>query len=883
MFLDTYQAAILEEYSYAKQHIVKMPLFEPKFMYEEGDKFVYSFNAGKELGIPDSTPVIVYNAFKNILGEVLYINGDEIVLMLSEKIDIQARIEFSSSVHVLLLRLVERLKTIDYSSSLVKQLINGRDEIIEDSSIKKGQDIAIEFSCNNPISIIWGPPGTGKTYTLAEIAWRFYKQGKSVLVVSQSNIAVDNAMLAIKKKTTFCDEGKIFRAGYSKIKDIVSKSNKDDIFINVHQYIEKTEPELILEKDNLLKLKDKEKDPEKLKIINNRIRLIRQLIVSKEVDLISNAKILGTTISKATVDDRIYNRKFDVVLFDESSMAYIPQVLYACSLALSNFICIGDFRQLPPIVQCSEENILNKDIFHFLSIFDGYRFRNHKWLVMLYEQRRMAPKIADFVNENIYNDEIANHESVYENREDVIERAPIAGYTIGYFNTDNISANALSKMVGFTNSHFNIVSAFISVLLAIQAMEDGQKSVAILAPYKNQVNLIKNILKDVRIPTEDYEITCSTIHQYQGRESDVVVFDSVDGYPMKTLGKMLQNGDDTNRLINVAVTRARGKFIFIGSRHKTRNSGVFNRLYDYLFALGKEILLEDIPEMKQPRLLFTDSKKFLEEDIKRVNKKLCFLASSAVIDDLDLLKLIDNHVSNSNADFIAIDKNISQNDSNILLGRLSSSAEKKRVFKSFAYSLDSIICFDDKAIWVPIYSNSSKSIRYIGFHGKRATNIIKDFEVETIESEINMGLTPLKAIPKVGQNFVVCPQCGLNFMLEGQDCCSVCLNNKILARGDVFIDDKNKVSRFDILFLWSCFTGEKVKFFIKSIRAQSMIKILRTNPNIKHIYENNDYYFDKNDVFNEFFRLQPELKKYITKWGISSYDDLFSRRFWIRF
>ena len=43
----------------------------------------------------------------------------------------------------------------------------------------------------NPVTFVWGPPGTGKTYTLARVAANKYFQKKRVLILSHSNQAVN--------------------------------------------------------------------------------------------------------------------------------------------------------------------------------------------------------------------------------------------------------------------------------------------------------------------------------------------------------------------------------------------------------------------------------------------------------------------------------------------------------------------------------------------------------------------------------------------------------------------------------------------------------------------------------------------------------------------
>ena len=56
------------------------------------------------------------------------------------------------------------------------------------------QNNAIKSALSNDITYIWGPPGTGKTTVIGQIIYELYKHGRSVLLVSHTNMAVDGAI-----------------------------------------------------------------------------------------------------------------------------------------------------------------------------------------------------------------------------------------------------------------------------------------------------------------------------------------------------------------------------------------------------------------------------------------------------------------------------------------------------------------------------------------------------------------------------------------------------------------------------------------------------------------------------------------------------------------
>lgn len=59
---------------------------------------------------------------------------------------------------------------------------------------------AIRRSLGSDTTYVWGPPGTGKTTTLARIVEAHYRAGRSVLLVSNTNIAVDTALERVAER-----------------------------------------------------------------------------------------------------------------------------------------------------------------------------------------------------------------------------------------------------------------------------------------------------------------------------------------------------------------------------------------------------------------------------------------------------------------------------------------------------------------------------------------------------------------------------------------------------------------------------------------------------------------------------------------------------------
>lgn len=88
--------------------------------------------------------------------------------------------------------------------------------------LNAGQQRAWTACCSPGLHLVWGPPGTGKTKVIAQALQDLIASGKSVLLVSMTNIAVDNALA--KAATIGPAPGVMIRAGTPHLTDIAQNS-----------------------------------------------------------------------------------------------------------------------------------------------------------------------------------------------------------------------------------------------------------------------------------------------------------------------------------------------------------------------------------------------------------------------------------------------------------------------------------------------------------------------------------------------------------------------------------------------------------------------------------------------------------------------------------
>ena len=297
-------------------------------------------------------------------------------------------------------------------------------------------------------------------------------------------------------------------------------------------------------------------------------------------------------MSKLLIDEIFADRKYDMVMFDEVSMAYVFQVLAASGFAKKRFVCVGDFMQLAPIAQSPAREVLSEDIFSYLGISKGEQIYYHPWLVLLDEQRRMYPDISEFSNRYVYHRLLKDHPCVIDNNIDTVNDSPFSGNAI---NLINLMGCYCAADKNEQNSRFNILSALITFASAYKTV--NSRKVSIITPYSAQTRLIRAMLSDLKAHDEKVDIKCATVHQFQGSESDVIYFDAVESYPGKKPGWLMdKNLNSIKRLINVALTRAKGKLITVANKkfwddnYKDKaNNHTFYKLLNFIEKYGNVV------------------------------------------------------------------------------------------------------------------------------------------------------------------------------------------------------------------------------------------------------------------------------------------------------
>ena len=576
-YIKEWQQALQNEIMYLKKYgSNKMVITNGRLVTADGS-FTYYFDTVIPLKIPAGSTIRLEWGSSRQQGRVLSAEGGGIILSLETSFgDLIGEAYLYHDPWELLEQLIERLDEIKKTKQKrlgIKKLMNP--SMPPKHPVEKITGAIHELllrSKYNPVTFVWGPPGTGKTYTLARTAAHKYFKEKRVLLLSHSNQAVD---VLVGEISTFIEkkgrsrEGDVLRYGNN-----FGETFRPQTALTTSQLLEKEDPLLADNRSKLIEERRQlkqdlgrsfsKRDSEKLVELETKITRVLEKIRQKEFEFVKNAYIVGTTLAKAASDPAIYEKEFDLVMVDEASMAYVPQVAFASTLAKRLIVC-GDFKQLPPIAASRDPLVttwLKEDIFHKSgvteSVHDG---KLHPQLFLLKEQRRMHPEISAFTNQYIYQSLVGDHPSVVKSRTEIMDSNPFPGRASVLIDTSRTGAYCFHERT--SNSRINLWHLLLSFQLLHEAYCAGARSIGYVTPYRAQAAAMDLLLQDVYMKERlTADIISATVHRFQGSERDVMIFDTVDSAPLERAG-MLLTGRDSERLINVAITRTKGKFLHV--------------------------------------------------------------------------------------------------------------------------------------------------------------------------------------------------------------------------------------------------------------------------------------------------------------------------------
>ncbi|UZE26430.1 AAA domain-containing protein [Pseudomonas sp. B21-056] len=285
----------------------------------------------------------------------------------------------------------------------------------------------------------------------------------------------------------------------------------------------------------------------------------------------------------------------DYVIIDEASQQDIVPGVLALGCA-KQLIIVGDRKQLAHIpaklglaapqdkehYDCETYSLLDSCV----RVFNG-----SIPTTLLKEHYRCHPRIIQFCNQQFYDDQLV----------------PM---------TRDNGENPLSLLVTAKGNHTRKTTNLRELDSLLATLEGGGESAwegedgrGFIAPFRAQAALSSTLLPA--------DFVNDTVHKFQGRECDEIVFSTVLD-KKSTTPKFLTFVDDP-RMVNVAVSRAKNRFTLVtGDDVFTANNGHIAALVRYIEYYAEERQVHRAPVISAFDLLYAE----YDQSLERLNQRL---------------------------------------------------------------------------------------------------------------------------------------------------------------------------------------------------------------------------------------------------------------------
>ncbi len=420
-------------------------------------------------------------------------------------------------------------------------------------------------------SFLWGPPGTGKTYTLGAMLAQHVVQftHKKVLLVSSTNTAVDQALIAVDNALSNI-ERKIKDTPYKSLCKRVGKHYKAEIFKDKGYLLPGTDSDFLNDLIELEKQKPGKENMVEYALWKRKMKILKEKIKVSLSTIISESGLVATTITFVVFFYEVFEDSgFDLVVFDEVSQSSIVHTLPVACLG-RKVLYAGDYKQLAPIVKSKHKiakEWLNK------TVFDIREIKKMPFFTFLNEQSRMTEMICQIVSRSFYNNLLVVSKDAERNHQWLQERQIVSMEK--YIDEPVVFIKVEEKAFWISSGMIRLSSANEIALLVQELVMKGtsQKDILILTPFHSQRILINRELKKKMLKNIDV----STVHKSQGSERHTVIID-----PVMADSDFFQNNEKMfEQLLNVAISRAKARVIFLYHDDDLNNKTVQKILFVY--------------------------------------------------------------------------------------------------------------------------------------------------------------------------------------------------------------------------------------------------------------------------------------------------------------
>lgn len=473
----------------------------------------------------------------------------------------------------------EKIKRINFHNKIGNYF-----NVLNDS-----QKNALQSALNNTVTILQGPPGSGKTSTIYEIILQLLTQLHyyPILVVAASNLAVDN----IAEKLMGEHKDIILRiTSLSKEKEYPESHSLGSICL--HNKISQVLPPNLKDIENRLKRNASQvSSSEFSKYLDACQQYGAQIVKQANIIFATTAGIAGPYLKKV--------KKMPVIIMDEATQSSEPSTLIPLGAQGCNkVILVGDTAQLSVFTR-----VKSLEMSLFQRVLENGTYENP---FMLDTQYRMHPDISHFSRRKFYGSKLKDGITA-ENRKMEGIKYPVyffdhqglgasetkmfsaSGEEFGFSWVNKKEVNYIERILENLIVDHHVPPSTIGVMTGYAAQRDlivkALENNKIINPYENKTRkyVDKEDLSEKKNVTvcNVNGIIVATIDAYQGREMNFVLLSCVRSNEGGNIGFM-----SDKRRMNVALTRAKYSFIICGDAKCMSSNGLWKEYIEELHDKG---------------------------------------------------------------------------------------------------------------------------------------------------------------------------------------------------------------------------------------------------------------------------------------------------------
>ena len=420
------------------------------------------------------------------------------------------------------------------------------------------------------LSLIHGPPGTGKTTTLIAAVEKLVLREDTVLFCAPSNSAADLVTLRLAEKGI-----RVVRTGnISRVEDDVMQHTLE-VQIADHpdtRQVKKLRHEAAELRKKAKRMRggrDKGMTFAEAGRLSGWARQLEDHLLNHVLD---SAQVIVCTLVGAAASV-LGERRFTTCIIDEAAQALEP-ASWIPILRANRVVLAGDPYQLPPTVKSKEAErggfgvtLLEKCL------------ERHGRNALLEVQYRMNERIMGYSNEYFYDGRLRAGPGIAGRTLPGVTLAESVVYidTAGTGFEEKLHPQFKSR---YNDGELDILIEHLLLLKGSIPPEEPLPRVAIISPYREQVVRAEDRLPEVSA-LADLDLTVNTVDGFQGREREVVYLSLVRSNARAEIGFLADY-----RRMNVAITRAKLQLVVIGDSATIGNDPFFAGFLAYVDRQG---------------------------------------------------------------------------------------------------------------------------------------------------------------------------------------------------------------------------------------------------------------------------------------------------------